>query len=65
MKWLVGYSVVFIAILAGVYFWMISGKKAFLADSVNAYLPSSDGITVVHQAAKATVKAAASMVVHN
>ena len=37
--------------LVGVYFWMVSGKKAFLADSVTAYNFGSNGIKIVHQAA--------------
>ena len=49
-------SVVMIAILVGIYFWIISGRKSYLADSVNAYLPSSDGLRIVHHAAKTAVK---------
>tara|TARA_B110000285_G_C14590142_1_gene366011 strand:+ start:189 stop:458 length:270 start_codon:yes stop_codon:yes gene_type:complete len=52
-------SVVMISILIGVYFWIISGRKSYLAESVVAYLPSSDGIKLVHHAAKTAAKTVA------
>ena len=39
---------IFIVILVGIYFWILTNKKSFVTDSVNAFDPSSNGIKIVH-----------------
>ena len=50
MWYLVKTLTIFIAILVGIYFWILTNKKSFVANSVNAYNPSNDGIRIVHHA---------------